>query len=67
MFKKETMATFNKYFSILILITSLVVLSAGCEKKTEKPEGEGTMKDTTNMVQPTDTTAMTDTTKQYPI
>ena len=67
MFNKEMKTSLSKYFSVLFLITSLVLISAGCEKKAEKPEGESTMKDTTNMAQPeTDTTAMADTSMQYP-
>ncbi len=67
MFKKEIKTSLSKYISVLILISSLVVLSAGCQKNAEKPEGETTKKDTTNMVQPgTDTTAAADTTKKYP-
>jgi len=42
----------SKYISVLILIGSLVVLSAGCEKKAEKPEGEKGSGDTTNMAEP---------------
>ena len=61
MFKKEMKTSLSKYFSVLFLITSLVLISAGCEKKAEKPEGESTMKDTTNMAQPEN-----DTTAQYP-
>ena len=63
MFNKATKASLSKYLSVLVLVSSLIIISAGCEKKT--PEGESTMKDTTNMVQP-DTTAMADTTQKYP-
>jgi len=67
MFKKATKASLSKYFYVLFLVTSLVIISAGCEQKTEKPGEEGTMKDTTNMTQPgTDTTAAADTTQKYP-
>ena len=67
MFKKKIKTSLSKYLSVLILISSLVVLSAGCQKNAEKPEGETTQKDTTNMVQPSpDTTAAADTTKKYP-
>ena len=67
MFKKATKTSLSKYFSVLFLIISLITISAGCEKKAEKPEGESTMNDTTNMAQPgTDTTAMADTSMQYP-
>ncbi len=52
MFKKDIKTSLSKYLSVLILISSIVVLSAGCEKKAEKPEGESTMKDTTNMAKP---------------
>lgn len=41
----------SKYLSVLILIGSLVVLSAGCEKKAEKPDGEKVSGDTTNMAE----------------
>ena len=63
MFKKEIKTSLSKYLSVLILISSIVMLSAGCEKKAEKPEGE-TMKDTTNIAQPQQ--PATDTTKKYP-
>ena len=67
MFKKKIKTSLSKYLSVLILISSLVVISAGCQKNAEKPEGETTQKDTTNMVQPSpDTTAVADTTKKYP-
>jgi hypothetical protein len=70
MFKKEIITSLGKYLSVLTLICSLIVLSAGCEKKAEKPEGENTMKDTTNMTQPeqqnADTTAMADESMKYP-
>jgi len=67
MFKKKIKTSLSKYLSVLILISSLVVISAGCQKNAEKPEGETTQKDTTNMVQPSpDTTAAADTTKKYP-
>jgi hypothetical protein len=67
MFNKVTKTSFSKYLYVLILIGSLVVLSAGCEKKAEKPEGESTMKDTTKMAMPeTDTTAKVDTAKMFP-
>ncbi len=67
MFKKEIKTSLSKYISAIILVFSLVMISSGCEKKTEKPEGENTMKDTTKMVQPgTDTTTAADTTKKYP-
>ncbi len=67
MFKKATKTSLSKYLSVLFLVTSLIIISAGCEKKTETPEGENTLKDTTNMVQPgTDTTAAADTTQKYP-
>ncbi len=65
MFKKATKASLSKYISVLFLVSSLIIISAGCEKKAEKPEGENTMTDTTKMVQP-DTTAKADTTKKYP-
>jgi hypothetical protein len=63
MFKKEIKTSLSKYLSVLILISSIVMLSAGCEKKAEKPAGE-TMKDTTNIAQPQQ--PATDTTKKYP-
>jgi hypothetical protein len=67
MFKKELKTSLSKYLSVLFLVASIVIISSGCEKKTETPEGEKTMKDTTKMVQPgTDTTAAADTTKKYP-
>ncbi len=67
MFNMEIKTSLSKYLSVLILISSLVVISAGCQKNAEKPEGETTKTDTTNMVQPgTDTTAAADTTKKYP-
>jgi len=67
MFKKKIKTSLSKYLSVLIIISSLVVISAGCQKNAEKPEGETTQKDTTNMVQPSpDTTAAADTTKKYP-
>ena len=70
MFKKEIITSLGKYLSVLTLICSLIVLSAGCEKKAEKPEGEKTMKDTTNMAQPeqqnADTTVMAENTQKYP-
>ncbi len=65
MFKKATKTSLSKYLSVLFLVTSLVLISSGCEKKTETPGGENTMTDTTNMAQP-DTTAMADTTQKYP-
>lgn len=55
----------SKYLSVLILIGSIVVLSAGCEKKTEKPGGENVSTDTTNMAEPEQPEV--DTTKiEYP-
>ena len=52
----------SKYLSVLFLIGSLIVLSAGCEKKAEKPEGDNVSTDTTNMAEPE-----VDTTKvEYP-
>jgi hypothetical protein len=70
MFNKKNKASFYNYFPLLLLIFSLVVLSSGCEKKAEKPEGEKTSSDTTSMVgsekSKKDTTVMADTTKMYP-
>jgi hypothetical protein len=66
MFQMEIKTSLSKYLSVVFLITSLILLSAGCQKKAEKPEGENMMKDTTNTEQPkTDTTAMAETTN-YP-
>ena len=52
------------------MISIIALISAGCQKKAEQPEGEKANKDTTNMVSPEqpkpDTTAMADTTKKYP-
>lgn len=56
--------SYGKFFSLFILVFSLVVLSAGCQKKAEQP-GENINKDTSHVVQP-DTTAKVDTTKKYP-
>lgn len=62
--------SFGKLFSIFVLIFSLVILSAGCQKKAEQPEGEKINKDTSHIVTPeqpkADTTAKVDTTKKYP-
>jgi hypothetical protein len=70
MFKSEKKTSFRKYISVSILILSIFVLSAGCEKKAEKPEGTTNSKDTTNMGTSEqtgpDSTTMADTTKQYP-
>ena len=70
MFNKEIITSLGKYIFLLMLTCSLIVLSAGCEKKAEKPEGEKTMKDTTNMAQPeqqnADTTTMAENTQKYP-
>ncbi len=67
MFKTATKASLSKYLYVLFLVTSLIIISAGCEQKSEKPGEEGTLKDTTNLTQPgTDTTAAADTTKKYP-
>jgi hypothetical protein len=54
----------SRYLPILFLIGSLVILSAGCEKKAEKPEGENASKDTMNMVMPEE--PKPDTLKKYP-
>ena len=64
MFKMEIKKFLSRYLPILFLIGSLVILSAGCEKKAEKPEGEKVMKDTTNMVKREE--PRPDTTKKYP-
>lgn len=70
MFKSENKASFRKYYSVSILIFSVFILFAGCEKKSEKPEGETVTKDTTSMNTSKqtgqDSTTMVDTTKQYP-
>ena len=70
MSRKTIKLSFKTYMPFLILLSSLIVFSAGCEKKAEKPEGENAAKDTTNMVASeqsnADTTAKADTTKQYP-
>ena len=67
---KPKATSFNKYFSIVVLLFAIVLLSGGCQKKAEQPEGEKAKKDTTNMVTPqqseADTTAMADTTQKYP-
>ncbi len=56
----------SKLLSFIILIVSFVLLTSGCQKKTEQPGGE-TKKDTTHVVSPkVDTTAKIDTTKKYP-
>ena len=68
MFIKKYTASSVRHFSILMLIMSLVIISSGCQKKTEQPGNEN--KDTTKVVTPTqpntDTTAQADTTKKYP-
>jgi hypothetical protein len=51
-FKMKIKTSLSKYLSVLFLAGSLVVLSAGCEKKTEKPEVEKTSEDTTSMAEP---------------
>ena len=70
MFKSENKTSFRKYISVSILILSVFVFSAGCEKKAEKPEGTTNSKDTTSMGTTAqtgpDSTTMVDTTKQYP-
>lgn len=62
--------SFSKYVSVFVLIFTLLILSAGCQKKAEQPEGEKANKDTSNVMKPEqpkpDTTAMVDTTKKYP-
>ena len=65
MFHKIALTSLSKYLSILFLTGSLVVLTAGCEKKAEKSEGEKPAADTTNMMQSEQTPADTMET-EYP-
>ncbi len=68
MFINSRTTSLGKYFSIITLIFTLMIISAGCQKKAEQPEGEKANKDTTNVMKPgqSDTTAMVDSTKMYP-
>ena len=70
MLLKSEKTSLSNYYSIFILIFAVLILSAGCQKKAEQPEGEKPSKDTTKMVTPekpkVDTTAKADTTKMYP-
>jgi hypothetical protein len=65
MFKKKMLTSLSKYLSVLFLTVALVVLTAGCEKKSEKPGGESNTADTTGTMQTEQTPADTMET-EYP-
>lgn len=65
MFNKRMLTSLSKYLSILFLTGTLVVLTAGCEKKSEKPGGESNTADTASTMQNEQTPADTMET-EYP-
>jgi PBP1b-binding outer membrane lipoprotein LpoB len=65
MLNKKMLTSLSKYLSILFLTGVLVVLTTGCEKKTEKPGGENNTVDTTSTTQTEQTPADTMET-EYP-
>lgn len=65
MFNKKMLTSLSKYLSVLFLTGALVVITAGCEKKSEKPGGENNSADTAGTMQSEQTPADTMET-EYP-